>query len=217
MREINSSGRTVLFVSHNLASVQRLCTSVMVLANGKEWYRSNDVESAIAAYEKISVTASESSLAERRDRTGEGRIKIIDFTVTNRDGVILDRVHTGQEIIFVFKYEILEQEYECKDVLFSLTINSRNGNALSMLGSHLSGEKLAISKRTGRVSCSINNFPFTEGIYDINVIVRNSGIAEDYIISAYQLHVFGGDYYKANGSLNFKKNSVLINCKWSFS
>jgi lipopolysaccharide transport system ATP-binding protein len=47
--DVARSGRTVLFVSHNMAAVQRLCTSAMLLQHGR-LIRVGDVRSTVAAY-----------------------------------------------------------------------------------------------------------------------------------------------------------------------
>jgi lipopolysaccharide transport system ATP-binding protein len=47
--DVARSGRTVLFVSHNMAAIQRLCTSAMLLHHGK-LVRAGDVRSIVAAY-----------------------------------------------------------------------------------------------------------------------------------------------------------------------
>src|SRR5258707_11613927 len=47
--DVARSGRTVLFVSHNMAAIQRLCTSAMLLQHGK-LVRVGDVRSTVAAY-----------------------------------------------------------------------------------------------------------------------------------------------------------------------
>jgi lipopolysaccharide transport system ATP-binding protein len=47
--DVARSGRTVLFVSHNMAAIQRLCTSAMLLHHGK-LVRAGDVRSVVAAY-----------------------------------------------------------------------------------------------------------------------------------------------------------------------
>ena len=47
--DVARAGRTVLFVSHNMAAVQRLCTSAMLLQHGK-LVRVGDVRSTVAAY-----------------------------------------------------------------------------------------------------------------------------------------------------------------------
>src|SRR5258706_1875123 len=47
--DVARSGRTVLFVSHNMAAIQRLCTSAMLLQRGK-LVRVGDVRSTVAAH-----------------------------------------------------------------------------------------------------------------------------------------------------------------------
>ena len=47
--DVARSGRTVLFVSHNMAAIQRLCTSAMLLHHG-QLVRVGDVRSTVAAY-----------------------------------------------------------------------------------------------------------------------------------------------------------------------
>src|SRR4029078_5884971 len=49
MSEIARGGRTILFVSHNLAAVRNLCSHGIVLRNGSASPK-QDVESAINAY-----------------------------------------------------------------------------------------------------------------------------------------------------------------------
>jgi lipopolysaccharide transport system ATP-binding protein len=47
--DVARSGRTVLFVSHNMAAIQRLCTSAILLQRGT-LVRAGDVRSIVAAY-----------------------------------------------------------------------------------------------------------------------------------------------------------------------
>ena len=47
--DVARSGRTVLFVSHNMAAIQRLCTSAMLLHHGR-LVRVGDVRATVAAY-----------------------------------------------------------------------------------------------------------------------------------------------------------------------
>ncbi|GHT27975.1 hypothetical protein FACS18942_07940 [Planctomycetales bacterium] len=48
---VNDEGRTVLFVSHNLESVRRLCRRIVVLSQGKLISDSTDTDEAIRQYE----------------------------------------------------------------------------------------------------------------------------------------------------------------------
>jgi len=49
MKDVATSGRTVLFVSHNMAAIQSLCTRAVLLASGRVSY-TGDVNSVITKY-----------------------------------------------------------------------------------------------------------------------------------------------------------------------
>jgi lipopolysaccharide transport system ATP-binding protein len=52
MKDISKGGgRTVLFVSHNMASISQLCTSGLILNNGNIEYMSSDINSVISHYQ----------------------------------------------------------------------------------------------------------------------------------------------------------------------
>ncbi len=62
--DMSSGGRTVLFVSHNLAAIKRLCSRAVVLDHG-EIYSDTDVETGVADYGKLLGAGSQlTSVAE---------------------------------------------------------------------------------------------------------------------------------------------------------
>ena len=58
MGEVASQGRTVLFVSHNLASIQNLCSSALWLDGGTVAMEKDEAARVVAAYEKSGRTDS---------------------------------------------------------------------------------------------------------------------------------------------------------------
>lgn len=50
MQDVAEAGRTVVVVSHNMAAVQRLCTSGLLLVKGEVIFQTDDVEALIHAY-----------------------------------------------------------------------------------------------------------------------------------------------------------------------
>jgi lipopolysaccharide transport system ATP-binding protein len=74
MRDVASSGRTVLFVSHHMQSVQVLCNRAMFLEKGRMTYLGGvpgAIERYMASFEK---TAALNTDPQRRSGTGEMRI-----------------------------------------------------------------------------------------------------------------------------------------------
>jgi lipopolysaccharide transport system ATP-binding protein len=50
MRQLGDAGRTLIFVSHNMNAVERLCTSAILLEAGELKYQSQNVEAVITSY-----------------------------------------------------------------------------------------------------------------------------------------------------------------------
>jgi homopolymeric O-antigen transport system ATP-binding protein len=72
--DVAHGGRTVLFVSHNMAAIQRLCTSAMLLDRGR-LVRVGDVRSTVAAYLGGEARGGFAAAA----RTGEAQILSADL------------------------------------------------------------------------------------------------------------------------------------------
>lgn len=75
MQDVSKSGRTILFVSHNMQSVQNLCENGMVLENGTTTYFGS-VESAISRYLKSGERNEHFviDLSKSKDRVGTGHV-----------------------------------------------------------------------------------------------------------------------------------------------
>ena len=87
MDEIAHSGRTILYVSHNLASVAALCTQACLLDHGGVVHRGS-VEEALARYHESYASSERASLTSRADRKGDGRIRFTHIDVVGRSGIV---------------------------------------------------------------------------------------------------------------------------------
>ena len=75
MGEVAKGGRTVLFVSHQLAAVRRFCSRGLLLASGRLAF-DGPAPSAIDEYIKtLSESQVEQTLDQRKDREGSGRVR----------------------------------------------------------------------------------------------------------------------------------------------
>ena len=84
LSEVTNSGRTVLFVSHNLASLTSLCTRG-ILIEGGEVVMDGDIDGVINTYLSRRRRASGGELAGLpRDGTGEVRFR--EVAITGEDG-----------------------------------------------------------------------------------------------------------------------------------
>lgn len=61
MREVADSGRTILYVSHNMNTIRKLCNRCVVLEKGKVVFE-GDIDKAIAVYTDNSITVEKSPI-----------------------------------------------------------------------------------------------------------------------------------------------------------
>ena len=104
MEDVAKAGRTVLFVSHNMAAVENLCQRGVVIEQGKVIFIGNQTN-AIARYLENTGKNIRAKLSERTDRTGSGDIRITAIEYRDLQGNSLYNVMSGQDIDIYFHYE----------------------------------------------------------------------------------------------------------------
>src|SRR5690554_4441645 len=88
MKDVAGEGRTVIFVSHDLAAVKSLCTKGVVLNQGKVSFNGK-VEEAVLEYQKLGVQNSSYTCNDIESAIGNENIKVLNFEVTPVNGEII--------------------------------------------------------------------------------------------------------------------------------
>jgi len=104
MEEYGMSGRTVLFVSHNMAAVARLCDRAILLKGG-QLALDGDATEVVAHYlQHESGAGSTRSWPDPASAPGQGLVKLREVRVVGESGTVLDaadiRRPVGIEITF---------------------------------------------------------------------------------------------------------------------
>ena len=101
-----NQGRTVLFVSHNMAAVSKLCKSGVLLKNGVVQYNGNSSD-AISRY-LASDPFVNSLLSERPDM---GPIKITKIEIRDKSNNVVDTVQSGDDLSVCLYFEKNQRSY----------------------------------------------------------------------------------------------------------
>lgn len=196
MQDVSSNGgRTVLFVSHNMDSIRKLCKSGMFLENGmlKMQGTADDV---INEYLDMNKTFEGLELAAYPREAGcSGKIRItkIDFF----DGDNNPRnLQCGSHCQIKMDYESTQQQNGCQ---FAIAIYNRLRGTRVSFNTAYTSDSLRIEKGTGSLICDIPRLPFTEGKYDVDVFVGSSEGTCDHVIG-YPIEVVAGDFFGLGGS-----------------
>jgi lipopolysaccharide transport system ATP-binding protein len=136
MGEVSKSGRTVLFVSHNMAAVENLCSRGIVLEKGRMRF-DGDASETVQEYLRNRDTLGV-DLRDRTDREGSGEIRVTNISLRDKNGHPIDIVSSGQALDIVLEYE-MTQPYERTDIITSLLVRTNLGTNLSLHHNRLAG------------------------------------------------------------------------------
>ena len=176
MNEVAKEGRTVIFVSHNLAILQALCDRGVLLERG-EVVTDAPVTEAIDSYLRTLERAAGKDLLERTDRDSRGydeshirRVAIHDVEGGHADTVVAGRPAT----IVVEVTEVLPMT-ECR-----LTIHNSLGHAVATLDSEISAPLDVRDPELGaRIECEVDALPLLPGRYRIDVVLKGKRQVQD--------------------------------------
>lgn len=169
MREAAQQGRTVLYVSHQLQTVQALCTSAMLLDRGGLVY-SGTVEGTLKAYrDSFEKFARAQTDAKSRPGTGQVRLKMVsmeDEFVRSSDDIVIDFTTKSSKGL-VGEYFV------------SMHINNDQGSVIAQCDSRLVGQWFDPTKRQkGRLV--IRDLWLKPGEYTVDVFLCQAGVLDSW-------------------------------------
>lgn len=184
MEDVASTGRTVLFVSHNMGLIQTLCTRGIFLKEGRV-AMDGDVEDAVSAYLRSFEQYSQARLADRTDRTGKGEYRVLGLEIFGPDGERTNHLKTGRPARFVFQLNKVTRQMYC-----SFTFYDPMGRPLAHLQSSVKGEHDVYDPAYGTTfTCEFDQFLLLPGTYRVDVAVEAGGIKQDAISAAARIEV----------------------------
>jgi lipopolysaccharide transport system ATP-binding protein len=181
-------GRTVLFVSHNMAIIQALCQRGIFLRAGQV-VADAPVDEAIGQYLRSVEQMMDTDLLDRTDRRGWHRIMISGVEARQPDG---SAPATGSPARFAVTVTGLQPRSSC-----TLTILNHLGQPVSRLESGNVGplDRTAHADapdRPAQFVCDVETLPLLPGRYRIDVQLRGTHQVEDEIDSASMFDVEPG-------------------------
>lgn len=213
MSNVAKEGRTVLFVSHNMAAIENLCNKCILLYVGK--IRRFGLTSEVISYylENILSRVVAEPISQRKDRSGSGIIKFVDFYIEDSNGHHVNTVQSGKDAYFVFNYESSSNE-ELKNVDVGFGIFSSDGQLLFVLYSSYLGQKFNLSSRNGQFRCKISKLPLAPGRYRVGARITVNNLEADWPREGIgYFDVVAGDFF-GTSSIGFGKTKFLVDGSW---
>jgi lipopolysaccharide transport system ATP-binding protein len=172
MESFADTGRTILFVSHNVEAVRTLCQRVVWMKDGRI-YKDGDADEVIGDYFDSSATEKIQALT-----SSEYGLVVEKVVLKNDLGEERRQFKPGEDLIVEINYDAqkpLERPY------ITLGISGNNGSCFTanML---LDGHRPEVLAGPGKLSCRFKSIPLFPQKYAVKISVRASN-ASDNIVS----------------------------------
>jgi lipopolysaccharide transport system ATP-binding protein len=164
MGEVAQHGRTVLFVSHNLATVRTFCQTACWLENGRLAFHGDVSEAVDRYFQKTSPFDAVCSVTFERPRSSHLWMKSARLICGDDDRAVIE---TGDDLTIEVVFES-DQAITSPKVGFAIC--SHEGTAIfSANNRYQAGNDLQLPSRTGQTRCRLGAVPLLAGRYTLSL------------------------------------------------
>ncbi|MFK7923125.1 MAG: Wzt carbohydrate-binding domain-containing protein, partial [Bacteroidia bacterium] len=169
MDEVSQSGRTVLFVSHNMEAVKRLCTKGVLLVKG-QCKSIGPIEDVIEDYlEQYSPDAESATVSIERDKIFNLWTEKITILADEKPSA---EVKMGESIAFDVQFA---SDAPVKDVVIGFVVSSLKGEKiLNANNVYQPYSPYTEEVSSGVIRCQLGQAPLMPGRYQVSFWVGNS-------------------------------------------
>lgn len=222
MDEVARSGRTVVFVSHNLDAIERLCSKALLLSRGRvEKY--GDARSVISYYVSKRQGVSSFDASTFGDRTGTGRAFITRVEILSQDGTRpMDSIAMDDSFRVRIHYEVPSQQRLTNPAIGFGLLSSRD-ERIFMTSTADVGRTIEFLEGEGSFDCVVPYINAVPGTYHFELWIsdpddRQHGMA-DHLRMVGSIEIVPGERFQGNVAqlTSPDRGRVYIGCQWESS
>ena len=213
MQEISmDSDRTVLFVSHNMNSIRRLCQRCLLLEQGR-LKMDGHTDQVISEYLSLNAENLTQNLEDRtQGRMGNGDIRFSRAYFTDDKGNTVEHIFSGDPINLHIQY-VAKRKVNPEEIILAVQINNVYGEMISGLRTDEMNLEMDPIEGEGEFVIRFPQVLLRGAIYNFRLRINGGGNTSqdtimDQIDNAISLHVIPGDIWKT-GKTN-KPGSLAI-------
>jgi homopolymeric O-antigen transport system ATP-binding protein len=214
MSAIGKGGRTVLFVSHNMAAVENMCKRCIWISQGKI-AQDGDAKDVIRAYlESFKTTEHQArDLSAVRDRQGNGAVRFLAMEFLDTDGNELRVVRSGDALRVRLHYDC---HRDIQHLYFGFRICTNLGVLLTDANTWSTRQTILLApKGPGYIDLQIDFLHLMPGTYTVGTWAASIGAElHDLIDNAGNLDVEPADVYGTGRGLEARFGVTFFKLRW---
>ena len=205
-------GRTILFVSHNLASIRKLCNIGILLTNGEIEVKDN-ITTVCEKYSQLTTLSSSKVLFENKiPRRGTGDIQFLTFEILNSKNESCNEFSMGDDIFMVFNIKNISAIKSCQ---IGIQVMSPDDLVIYHFINLDSRFSIELDSKISKFKVSLNDIRLYPNIYSLTISIADEfgSVEFDHMVSVISFKVTDG-YSFTTRSLPIGTGLHLLNPKW---
>lgn len=216
MGDVAGEGRTILFVSHNMPAIQKLCSRTLVIQDGKIIYN-GESEEAIENYlaNSVSNTKNGDLSLSNIERSGSGSVCFNKVLFLSEKEEFLTQLPVGKQIKIML--EVVGHKAKESVEIGIAIFNSKNYRVCGLNSRDINNFTFDIeADQKKRFVCTIEDQNLAPDNYYLTLMLRARGKEIlDYIDQACSLEIIPADYFDT-GKLPQGENIILLKPQWVY-
>jgi len=214
MKNIGEHGRTVLFVSHNMAAVLSLCRRAILINKGRIEADGN-VSAVVEKYMKTVATPAGGyvELCNHRARSSGAVPLLKAVRFLNSKGQTTDTFGAGEAITIALEFDpVIPLEVPH----FGIGFEDVFGQRIFCVTTNLSSTPLPPLRQNATVYCQLPELPLIPGSYSLNLSAGTVGqFLLDSLHNAATIQVVPTDFFGTGNLPPARLGAVLVRSHWS--
>ncbi|MEP6513390.1 MAG: ABC transporter ATP-binding protein [Parafilimonas sp.] len=213
MRDVTANeGRTVLFISHDMAAIKNLCTRAILLQEGSIVYEG--LPGDVVDYylnNNIAIRQNGLDLLTRKRTRGDGRFIATGYSILDDKKRTIKITESGKNTIIAINYEVREAGPE--PVVLLIIKNNLEQTVFTCLSRNSYHDVMKL-KKAGIIYCEIPGLPLQPGEYSVDIILKYGYDFTDAVESAFTLTVEKGDFFGTGKINDDMLNGLFVYHRW---
>ena len=213
MSDFHDTGRTVLFVSHNLAAVENLCSRAIWIESGRlreDGSPTEVIKSYLASFATSEGAASDLSRMQERSGTGDIRFTRLELLAPDRSGPA--SIRSGDSFVLRMHFDAAR---EITQPSFGVEIQTTLGTVAAQVLTYNSGFDIPVlTEGPGYLDVQINDLNLAPGRYLLTLSAKSPANAPyDILPHCFAINVQPSNRYGLMRGLG-RNPVVLLECSW---
>jgi lipopolysaccharide transport system ATP-binding protein len=213
MDDMQRGGRTVLFVSHNMAAIEALCSRVIWIDGGRI-VADGETRTVIQDYMATFATAGQgqADLAKIESRGGDGQARITGFEIFDADGNLKTLICSGDGMTMRLYFTVNQP---IADLHVGISLTNDLGALVTGINNWMAGDAITNIK-PGRyyMDLDLDMVNLMPNNYHLTLWLKTAGQDYDVIENCVTLEIETSDYYGSGRGIDNRYGQIFLPGRW---